>query len=689
MQSQYEDCPCQSGKKLKWCCAAIWPKVEQAIGLLQKSQKEGCLRILNELVEADPASPQPLFYLSQIYMQLEDEANTVATLGKLEKLAPNFPGLLLMQGSMAEDDRDFLKAVAIYRLCVDNLPADAKPAQSRMFAMIARAEMLRNNLVASRAALEKAVNLDPDNLQQRQQLDTVFGHKGAMPRVAGKPYAFRATAKPVKVTSEKLEAAAAGYLALAEQVPNDPAAWFNLGLCLAWLGQVPQALEALNKSVDLEYSDDHAEETAALVEVLKLAELTAESDYTNFFGTCVIRDPQAMMLWLRTSEQQGRFYQQNVDQENGIFTARWVEVLPNLIDTGTTLGRIIGQLSVGQGAVVFTASTHQQVETFFNQMRDQLQLGISDVSIAQNLPNIRETMPEANLVPLSAANVDEAVSKLRIATANYIENTWVNKPLKALMGSTPTDAVADSQKRKRLLGVVRFHQDVFAAAMDNNADFQLYDFDVLRSKLGLVKETSGAPPAELLAAGKPDFGNMTVAELTTLNADQLSAQFIEDAMKAALKLDARDLAVQFAKAAVKKPADPAKPDRYPLYLAIVSAAMSEQKYAEAIAVADAGTTYDAAHNEGKRANDYDSRRAQLLLKSGDLNKATQVFAELVERNPNDARWSITAIEAMLGAKQAAKATAFVERGLELAKSTGNRDLEAACKDLAEAVKRLK
>ncbi len=689
MQSQYEDCPCNSGKKLKWCCAPFWPKVEQAYGMLQKGQKEGCLRVLTDLVEAEPTLPQPLFYLSQVYLALEDDAKSLATQEKLAKLAPNFPGLLIMQGGIADDERDFPKAIAYYRQCIEHLPAEGKTSLAKLYSMIARAEMMRNNLVASRAALERSVNLNPDDAEQRQQFDQIFGEKGTMPRLAGKPYAFRTTAKPVKVASENLEAASAGYQALVEQVPNDPAAWFNLGLCLAWLGQSPQALEALNQSIDLEYSDDHAEETGGLIEVLKLSELTDDVDYTNYFGTCVIRDPQAMMQWLRVSEQQGKFYQQNVDQENGIFTARWVEILPNLIDTGTTLGKVIGQLSVGQGAVVFTSSTKPIVETFFTQLRDQLQLAVSEVNVSQNLPNIRETMPEANFVPLAAGSVEEAVAKLRTATANYIENIWVNKPLKALKSSTPTDAVSNKQLRKRLLGVIRFHQDVYSAATDNNADFILFDFDQLRHKLGLVKESGATAPAELLAAGKPDFGTMTVVELSALNADQLSSVALEEAMKAAIKLDARDLAVHFAKAAVKKPADTAKPDRYLLYLAIVSAAMSEQKYTEAIAVTETGLAYDAEHNDGKRANDYDSRRAQLLLKSGDINKATQVFTELIERNPNDARWSITAIEAMLGAKQAAKAMAFVERGLVLAKTTGNRDLEAACKELAEAVKRLK
>ena len=46
-------------------------------------------------------------------------------------------------------------------------------------------------------------------------------------------------------------------------------------------------------------------------------------------------------------------------------------------------------------------------------------------------------------------------------------------------------------------------------------------------------------------------------------------------MRAALKLDARELAVRFAQAGADKPADPAKPDRYPFYAALITGALSE------------------------------------------------------------------------------------------------------------------
>ena len=43
-----------------------------------------------------------------------------------------------------------------------------------------------------------------------------------------------------------------GIRGLAEADANDPAAWFNVGLVRAWLGDNHRAVEALNRSIDLE-----------------------------------------------------------------------------------------------------------------------------------------------------------------------------------------------------------------------------------------------------------------------------------------------------------------------------------------------------------------------------------------------------------------------------------------------------
>jgi hypothetical protein len=273
----------------------------------------------------------------------------------------------------------------------------------------------------------------------------------------------------------------------------------------------------------------------------------------------------------------------------------------------------------------------------------------------------------------------------------------------------------------------------------------LYDFSRLRHKIGLEKNANAGPPAEALAEAeavikaeeaqaaeaaeqvrlaaereafaaeqarqaaqreaeekaraeaaaaaaaapvKRDFSSMSAADLAGIDRETLTQAELEEGMRSALKLDARELAVAFARTAITKPADAAKPDRYPLYLCAIQGAIAESNLDRALSLASDGTTYDAAHNEGKRANDFTVQRARLLCRKGDPDAAAAEFTALIERNPDEAKYYITATESFLSAKQPAKATHFADLGLAKARSLGNRDLEGACLELGEAAKKM-
>ena len=127
---------------------------------------------------------------------------------------------------------------------------------------------------------------------------------------------------------------------------------------------------------------------------------------------------------------------------------------------------------------------------------------------------------------------------------------------------------------------------------------ETYNFDALRHKLGLEYVTAAPPkvnvpargdrqraaererpeeakpatPAAPAAPEKRDIGAMNAAELAGLDVAALSVDELEQAMRAALKIDARELAVAFAEAGVRKPLDAGQADRYPLYAAAITGA---------------------------------------------------------------------------------------------------------------------
>jgi tetratricopeptide (TPR) repeat protein len=694
----YDNCPCGSGKKFKWCCSPYWEKIEQGLDLYQQGQLENALRVMESLVKEHPQYPQTWGYYAHILFREGKMEEAEQKLQKAFELNPNFAMGHLLRGLFRQSEGEVIGALLLYRKAADAYPPEAHDQLAQVYEMIARNELILNRMVACRAALERACNAAPYDQEMRAQYEGMFGDESRTPACVRKKYTFRPTVRPVAVSeSGRFSDARAAYEDLTKQVPTDPAAWFNLGLVRAWLGDQGPAVEALNKSLELEYADPAAEETAALVEVLKCGHgMAEESDYVEHRAYFQIRDPRAMTQLIQAWMQEGRMLSPQFDESQTVLSSLLVEELPSIVETGTKLAKVVASVTVGGGTLRLWHSQKENVTKLAVEVRDRLQLAVSEAVEGTGPAQFAELVQEAVAYPLQVADMSQAQQKMADYAAAFYENVWSHRPLKAFGGVSPIDAAGSKLLRKRLLGVIKLHQDCVEASAPrmneegNVVPIRLYDFDKLRHRLGAEKQTADGPPPDLLAAAqKRDFSAMSAADLGGLNMEQLSGSELEDAMKAALKLDARELAIGFAKTAVAKPVDPTKVDRYPLYLCLISSAISDGKPADALAHTKDGMAYDKANNGGKRANEYGVRAAQLFAKTGDVDGSVAAFNDLIARNPDEAKYYVTAIETMLSAKQGAKATAFAERGLEKAKATGNRDLEGACLELGEAAKRLK
>jgi len=172
-----------------------------------------------------------------------------------------------------------------------------------------------------------------------------------------------------------------------------------------------------------------------------------------------------------------------------------------------------------------------------------------------------------------------------------------------------------------------------------------------------------------------------------LKPDALADDLLEQAYQAALKLDAGELAGRFARTLVARPPQSGRPDRYPLYVYLVQQAQGEGDTTAALDFLNEGEKADCEHNEGRRRNDYELRRAQLHAKRGDTAEAEGVFNRLIERVPSELRFRTSAAEAMISTNQAASALRFAEGGLAKAREQNNRDAEGHFLELVAAAKR--
>jgi tetratricopeptide (TPR) repeat protein len=322
-------------------------------------------------------------------------------------------------------------------------------------------------------------------------------------------------------------------------------------------------------------------------------------------------------------------------------------------------------------------------EEAFNRIREELKtrtaLGVNEGPVQTGHVSFSDVVAEGLLFPMGMASEEGAKQRVLDYAQGYFEEQWIRHPLKALAGNAPVDAAGHRTLRKKLLGVIQFLQDCAAIGVLKD-----YDFDRVRRKLGL-REGAPAPRAEGTA---PDVSSMSAAELSGLSVDSLSDEQLEKAYQAAQKLDAAELTGHFARTLVARPVAPGRAaDRFPMYSFLVQKALAEGNLDEALRYVEEGERSDREHNEARRQNDYDLRRAQLHVKRREVDLAHDVFTRLIERSPDNLRYRGTAAEGMLSLRQPDRALRFAEEGLAAARQKNDRDSEQYLMELVDAAKR--
>jgi tetratricopeptide (TPR) repeat protein len=719
----YVSCPCGSGKKFKWCCSTYFSQVEKAAEQDRLGQHGAALHTLQALTKSHPNHPavwgyyaQFLYNIGQI-QQTEADRNSYteqaeAALTEALKRNPNFGMAFFLRGMFRQQEGEVIGALILFRKAADAYDPEAHDQLAHVYELIFRNEMMLNRPVAARAALELTIRFQPADPEAREHLESLFGAQSRLPECARKKYVFRPTAKPVAASAAtgKFSDARKAFEALTQATPGDPAAWFNLGVVLAWLGEQPKAVEALNKSVELETDDHRAEEAAALAEVLRCGHgMENEADYLEHGFYLPIRDPQPVMAWLQYMERSRRLFAVQMNEETGTVSGMVVDELPGLLAVGSvSLAKVVAKLSISRGVIRIWHPDRDSAARVAQDIRVMVNLAVEQPVETTTAINFADVMLGAIAFPTQSADITRAEEKLRETARHFFETVWIHKPLKSLAGNSPLNAVGSSVLRKRVFGAIKFVGDCFVGIVphkkigERTFPIEMYDFSALRHKLGLQYVTAEPPKVDVPAEPAPlppvveappapvkrEVSAMNAAELAALDVAAMSLTELETAMKAAVKLDARDLAVAFAQAGLLKPFDPAHLDRYPLYACLIAGALSEGDLAKAVQLANDGAWYDGERNENRRANEYGQRKAQLYAKQKNVDKAVEEFDVLIARNPDEGRYYTSAAEEMLRLKNGGKALYFVEKGLAKAREIGNRDLEGHCLELQAAARRI-
>jgi thioredoxin-like negative regulator of GroEL len=690
--SPYASCPCGSGKQFKWCCQPYYSYVEKALHQHERGQHAAAEQTVGQLVEKHQQVPQAYGYQAQVLFLHDKSAEADAALQKAFDLDPNFAFGFWLRGLMRLDEGEAVGALILFRKTAEVLDPNARDIQAQVHARIGELELQFNRPVAARAALERAYHFAPQSQDLKQALDSVFGPESKLPEAARKAYTFR-PAPPDKTEALRpaIEAATSGRLtdalkafeSLAESNSNNSAVAFNVALVRAWLGDNRRALEAIGRSIDPETDEAKAEEAGALGEVLRCGlGMEDETDYLEHRAYLEIRDPDAIGKLLTAWSEANRLVVVNVDREQGIFSALVLEKVPDLgTGIGTPVARLMSYLVLEGNLIRLWHSNRAMLEEVVQDLRATAGGGVSEPKYDMGPAQFGDVVAEIMLFPTrEGVEPDQVEQKMRERAREYFEETWVRRPLKSLGGATPLDAASHPRARKRLPGVIRFMEQCLRGAgptEEGKPSKPLYDFNRLRQKLGLAASAS-------TDTGEVDFDTLSAAGLAAVKPEELSDAQVGDAFRAALRLDAPDLAGQFARSGASRASIP---DRYPFFSHLANLAREDWKPEAVLRVLDEGEQADSATNEGRHREDYALARGKALAKSGDTDGAYHVFKEAISRSPASLNLYAPAAEAMLGRKQKDKALEFAELGLKQARAQQNRDAEQQFLELVAAAKK--
>src|SRR5262249_39051430 len=300
-----------------------------------QGQHEMALQTIDQVVAAHGDNPEAWGRKAELLYRNGRAEDAEAALQKAFDLNPNYAYGHYLRGLFRLEEGEVAGALLLFRKATELLDLEARDLLGNTYGLIAECELKLNRPVATHAALKIAQHLDPADEQLRQALENYFGEQSRLPLSARRDYTFAAPAATLPVDRRsawdqalaragtgKLADAAKAFEELTQTDSANAAAWYNLGLSRAWLGDNPGALAALDRYVSVESDASKAAAAWALGEVLRQAHgMENDADVIDHWVMYRITDPQRVSTCLQEWQTQRRLLVMQAREDQPVFSA--------------------------------------------------------------------------------------------------------------------------------------------------------------------------------------------------------------------------------------------------------------------------------------------------------------------------------------------------------------------------------
>lgn len=513
--------------------------------------------------------------------------------------------------------------------------------------------------LAAWAAWQRAVAESPDSVAARQALATVE-KAPELPAAARTPQRFQHPTDEIRRerwdarlrdrNMADLPAASEAFASLAAEDPDDWAAWYNRGICLAWEGLNPESIAALDNVVRLaaEANPDAAVGAWSLAEVLRQgAGAESLADDLTYASMFACDEPTADQLLASRPELQS--VPAPLDPETGrpqfpsarAFT--WLDrpavpgdVAPSDV---SDLPRVLAQVLKLPGTVRLSSPDPESLERVFAAVTHRF--GTTLGPIRREASPLRIALMDAavwtfRLPP--GLDLESSANLSRAAVEYYYEDLWIHISRHGLDDRTPLQAARAAENgdliaRARLTAVVRIREQLGQRPLTAGL-YQGYPFDRLRCRLGLELIDPGAVDSD-------DVGCMSRAQLHRLDPGGLDDSRLAEAFESAAALRDDSLAGRFATEVLRRGSRAA--DLQSLVATLVRLALKAHDPEEALRVLQSAR----ALNGGRNRRIFDIWSAEVHSRTGAPEAAAELYQQLVDQVPDDAHLALDAAETLI------------------------------------------
>ncbi len=286
----YDPCPCGSGKKFKFCCAAAAEEIDKVSKYQDNRQTQSSLQVLDRLVTTKPELSWGYVTKASILMNEGQYAEAREALVPLLEKSPDHSFAIALYATAAFATAGYEKAKpAIYR-AFQKCSASFPDVVGSLAMGIAAWMFGRLKLMGCRQYLAQALRLVPDEDKQDIFLRLLeFDSNGDVPYPLRSVHPLSPAKAPESAAPELaeelprlvhraeslvalgcFEPAAETYRRLAERDPESAGLWQNAGFCAAWDGNEAAAAEALHRAAKLHHDAETAVECETLAQLLDL-----------------------------------------------------------------------------------------------------------------------------------------------------------------------------------------------------------------------------------------------------------------------------------------------------------------------------------------------------------------------------------------------------------------------------------